>query len=352
MRGVETFSRRSSLSRGKRDRDLERVQILYEKRDLHAYREKKAERAFQGSAAQTRLSGADAEMDRRNWEKGNAADIAFYETIRQLESQRLKFFQANQWADQAQKQTVLSTKNRIDAKDCQEIDEELRRICCKQADRVRQPTNHPEQQKENPSTVNQLVSQLQDKVNPLHDGKEFCDPKTAEKQVWNVPRCHSSRMPSPRGMISRDSCLPHNSRNSMGTSGNDFEDLPAQGGPSPAFFENPRNLAVSSCGLRPGNTRNTLNHGEGVRREPQSSAILTPRFSRKYETWDPLYRTGGTYSQNCMMEAPRCFICQCISEGSSDSNDFERRRVHFETEVCANTPFPQLTMSWINEVEL
>ena len=85
-------------------------------------------------------------MDRRNWEIRNA-DIALYETVRQLESQRLELYQANQRADQAQraKKSWLfgepHIKNKIfqddRAKDCQAI-EELRSICCEEADRARQ----------------------------------------------------------------------------------------------------------------------------------------------------------------------------------------------------------------------
>ena len=58
--------------------------------------------AFQGECSRDRLSEAEAEMDRRNWEQRNA-DIALCETKRQLESQRLELYQANQWADQAQR---------------------------------------------------------------------------------------------------------------------------------------------------------------------------------------------------------------------------------------------------------
>ena len=68
-------------------------------------------------------------------------------------------------------------------KDCQAI-EELPRICCEERDRARQLRIDAlsVQQEENPSTVNQLLAQiqeLQDKVNSLDDAKEFFGPKTA-----------------------------------------------------------------------------------------------------------------------------------------------------------------------------
>ena len=119
-----------------------------------------------------------------------------------------------------------------------------------------------------------------------------------------------SRIPSPRGMNSRDCCLPLNTRNSMGTSGKVFEDQPAPEGSSPSFFMDPKNVASSSCTLRSGNTRNIMRHGEGLRREPQSSTMPTLRFTRKDETWNPLYHTGGTFFKNCMMEVPRCTISE------------------------------------------
>ena len=98
--------------------------------------------------------------------------------------------------------------------------------------------------KENPSTVNQLLAQVQevqDKVNSLSDAKEFYDPETASSSGV-------SHVPSPRGMLSRDSCMQPDTRSTLGTSGNVFESLPARGEPSSAFFENLKNLASSSCG--------------------------------------------------------------------------------------------------------
>ena len=49
--------------------------------------------------AQRRLSEAEMEMDRKSWE--NFRDD-FYETNRQLESQRTELYRATQWASQAQ----------------------------------------------------------------------------------------------------------------------------------------------------------------------------------------------------------------------------------------------------------
>ena len=125
---------------------MNKKELLSERKNLHEYLEKEAERALQGECtAQKRLSEAEVEMDRKSRERRNSG-VALCQTNQQLESQRLELYQANQWADQAQRENSrlfgeLSTKNRIyqehHARDCQEV-EELRIIFCKQADRVRQ----------------------------------------------------------------------------------------------------------------------------------------------------------------------------------------------------------------------
>ena len=113
----------------------------------------------------------------------------------------------------------------------------------------------------------------------LNDGKDFYDPEKASSSGLSHVPSQPSRMSSLGGMISRDFCLPHNPRIQWVLLETFFEDLPVQEGPS-SGFENTRNLASSSCLLRPSNTGNALKHGEGLRREPQSSAMPAPPFSR------------------------------------------------------------------------
>ena len=80
--------------------------------------------------------------------------------------------------------------------------------------------------KDEPSTMNQFLSpvqELQDKVNALNEEKEFYDPETASSFGMSHVPSQPSRTPSPRGMLCRDSGLPHHTRISMGTSGNGIE---------------------------------------------------------------------------------------------------------------------------------
>ena len=95
------------------------------------------------------------------------------------------------------------------------------------------------QKKECKSTVNQLkvqIHELQDKVSSWKDAKEFFYPETASSSGLSHVPSQPMSIPSPRGMISRDSCLQRATRNSFGTSGHVFEDLPAPGEPSSALF--------------------------------------------------------------------------------------------------------------------
>ena len=76
------------------------------------------------------------------------------------------------------------------------------------------------------------------------------------------------------------------------------------------------------------NSRNILHCGDGISRH-----------------------TGGTYSHGGMMEYPRFPISEVHLAKFPDSMEFESWKVNFKTEVCAKTANPQITMSWITEVE-
>ena len=92
------------------------------------------------------------------------------------------------------------------------------------------------------------IRDLQNKVNFLSDAREFDDPETARSSLATPVPNQPSTIPSPRTMPCRDSCLPHDTRNIMGTSGNVFERVPAREGRPSALFDNSKNLASSSHG--------------------------------------------------------------------------------------------------------
>ena len=101
-----------SVSRGKRDRDLNVVQTLKDRQNIHKFLQRKAELAVRGEKlAQQRFFEVEADVEVKHWERRNS-DIALYEINQEFESQRLQLQQANRWADQAQKEKISLCGNR------------------------------------------------------------------------------------------------------------------------------------------------------------------------------------------------------------------------------------------------
>ena len=78
-----------------------------------------------------------------------------------------------------------------------------------------------------------------------------------------------------------------------------------------------------------------------MRREPQNSSIPVPRFQR--EAGIPLH-TGGTHSDNDMMDYQRFHISEMHLGKFPDSVEFQSWKANFKTEVCSKTAGPHLTM--------
>ena len=75
-------------------------------------------------------------------------------------------------------------------------------------------------------------------------------------------------IPSPRGMLSRDSCLQRDTLNSFG--------IPA------AFFGNSRNSASAQCEPVSLNTGRLADPANELERNTRNFATPTPRFARKF----------------------------------------------------------------------
>ena len=76
------------------------------------------------------------------------------------------------------------------------------------------------QKKEKNFTVKQLmvqIQELQDKVNSSNGANEFYGPETVSSSELSKVPSQPISIPSPRGMLSRDSCLQPDTRNSLST---------------------------------------------------------------------------------------------------------------------------------------
>ena len=110
------------------------------------------------------------------------------------------------------------------------------------------------QQRRNPTTVSQMMAQIQDlqnKVNSLSDAREFCGPGSGSSSgATHVPH-QTSTILSPSTLPRCDSGLPRSTLNGTGFMGNVFERPPAQEGQFSTIFNNSKNLASSSQDMRP-----------------------------------------------------------------------------------------------------
>ena len=150
-------------------------------------------------------------------------------------------------------------------------------------------------------------------------------------------------------MISRDSSLQPDTRNSFGMSGNDFEDLLEPSEPPAAFFGNSRSFTLAQC------EPVSVNTGGLADRANERTLIILQfqlRDSRKFSTWHPPSRAEGAYPQKCMVELPRNHFSEMHFDKFPDPSTFQCWKTSFETEVCSCSNFPTDAMLWIKEVEM
>ena len=86
-----------------------------------------------------------------------------------------------------------------------------------------------------------------------------------------------------------------------------------------------------------------------MKRESLNTSIQSLHFQSRSGM---LNHTGGTYSHGGMMEYPRIPITEWNLGKFPDSMEFQSWKVNFRTEVCPRTADPQITMLWIEEVEI
>ena len=86
---------------------------------------------------------------------------------------------------------------------------------------------------------------------------------------------------------------------------------------------------------------------EGLRREPRTSTIPTPRFTRHHVNWNPMHHTGGPYSLQWNLRD--MLSRNCIPENSQTQMIFNAGASTSRPKcVCEYT----VPLSWINEVEM
>ena len=133
-------------------------------------------------------------------------------------------------------------------------------------------------------------------------------------------------------MLCRDSGLPHDTQNIVGTSGNVFERLPAREGRTSTLFNNSKNWASSAQEFRPNTPGRTKRLESEMRREPLNTSIPVPRFQCGGGL---IKQTGGTYSHGGMIDYPRFPISKLHLGKFPDSLKFQCWKVNFKSNVCS-----------------
>ena len=232
----------------------------------------------------------------KHWDKRNS-DIALCEINQELEYPTITAKTGSKredklvWRTGNEEQTLPRKLRKILPRNWK-----IRRICCEETDRARQARidELSVHQKRDPTPVSQLLTQNQELLNKsafLVSCERILQSWNSE-QFWSDPRSQSALYSSSlRTMPCRDSGLPHDPLNIVGTSGNVFERLPAREGRTSALFENSKNLASSAHEMRPDISGNTMVLEREMRREPQNSSIPVPRFQ---SGGGILNHTGGT----------------------------------------------------------
>ena len=151
-------------------------------------------------------------------------------------------------------------------------------MCCEESNRARHARNDElfMHQESNLTTVSRLLTQIRDsqnKINSLSDAREFYDPDSGSSSGATHVPSQPSAIPTPRTMPCRDSRLPHNTRNVVGTSGNVFARPPVREGRTSTLSNNSKNLASSSLKLGPDTEGSAKRPENEMRREPQNSSI-------------------------------------------------------------------------------
>ena len=160
-----------------------------DERDLREHLEQRAQQAIFGeNSVQRKCFSTEHHMEILILERRNS-EYALIESQRELQSERRQLLEANQWADQDQRERIhlcseLKMKKRLHqesyAKSCREI-EELKRRCyqAENTDNQRRLEEFPTQHDQESRTVSLLrdqVRRLQERLEYTEDSKIFYDP--------------------------------------------------------------------------------------------------------------------------------------------------------------------------------
>ena len=123
----------------------------------------------------------------------------------------------------------------------------------------------------------------------------------------------------------------------------------AQEGRSSTVFNNSQIVASSYLELGPYIPEISRRREREMKRDSLNTSILLPHFQSRDGM---LNHIGGIYPLNGIMDYPRNPNTEVQLGKFLDSMEFQSWKVNFRTEVCMRTSDPQITMHWIQEVDI
>ena len=189
-------------------------------------------------------------------------------------------------------------------------------------------------QERDPTTVSQLLTRMQDsqhKVNSLSSARDFHDPETGSTSGATHVPSQPLTFPSPRTMPSRDSGLPHDTRTTVGTSGNVFESLLARKGPPSDLF--------GIFFLRIWTRYYRKHYGTWKRGETRAAEFVNtnPTFKSRYWNIEPFESYWWNLFSQWYDRLPEISYVGDASWKISGLWNFKSWKVNFRTEVCLRT---------------
>ena len=189
-------------------------------------------------------------MEIQNSEK-RSSEYAFFESQRELESQRQQLLMASCWANQAQRERIhlcseLEMKSHLHqegyARGCQES-EELKRRCSQGENAARQQKLEELIAQQNQDSLRDQVRKLQERLELIEDSRIFQDPDSPSSD-GSTHISHQARIASGSRKPSREPRTPRITRADMSISGDVHDCQPARGDPD-EIRNNSKNLAKS-----------------------------------------------------------------------------------------------------------
>ena len=318
---------------------------------------RKLNELFKGNVQLRKDYLRQSEIDRGEWERRNA-DIALYETTRHLESQRVEPYQANQCADQAQREKSWLLG---------ELDTRNKRLSGRSRKRLRNTwriTKNLLARSWKSSSIEVWWVLHATEREYFYSESAFGSDSGIARQCEFLERCTRIRWSwnSEQHWIIACSLIHGNHSVHQET----LEGLLRT-------YWVPQETFLKIYLLDTGHLQHScktqriwqqlladwsqlvqaklLNKSKNWE-ELQDCTIPTPRFARSHGTWNPFFRTGGTCYQNCTMDNPRNPSSDLHFDYFPNTEDFQCWKVNFKTEVSSHWGCPTIAMLWIKEVEI